>query len=527
MMNKIIYPDANEALSTELQGKFYTFIDNDKFYGHVKQASSNAITREMLEDCKPDKDHFLIHFTAVGDYEKYGFNKNADSFPKVANQKYFKTFETDAKLYREHKSDDPSKAIGIIKKAMYNPDMGRIEVAVWANIKKASAEYEKAKNGETLSCSMGMRTPEDRDNISGKLSKSPREYEPWMKQAACQYIDEWDGKPIRKYAFVHNDNFRFFDLSIVARPAERIAHYLEYKFASDQSDNNNMIKAAAAHNGCIPSALLSEIEASKNNEFGLINKTLPADKLNLLKKLASLEDTFNKAIKYNTKDYLGTYINNTAKYAFDNSKSKDEIYNKNLAALKSVQPRTLFRELAKRASVLSFDDFMNVIYNDSDVVKDKDLHNKAVKYASIMLIPDVFKNLDAAMCSVLPEDNHCCDGEEIFDAGSLAECCLDSSKDPVQGFMDELEDNLSLNKEKTGKRIIKITLSINLDSSNEPLVDTSIEKCASEDIIKLAKRYANEYALYKLAALRDISELHGKSFLDDITLINTIAQNKF
>ena len=273
-MNKIIYPDANEALSTELQGKFYTFIDNDKFYGHVKQASSNAITREMLEDCKPDKDHFLIHFTAVGDYEKYGFNKNADSFPKVANQKYFKTFETDAKLYREHKSDDPSKAIGIIKKAMYNPDMGRIEVAVWANIKKAAAEYEKAKNGETLSCSMGMRTPEDRDNISGKLSKSPREYEPWMKQAACQYIDEWDGKPIRKYAFVHNDNFRFFDLSIVARPAERIAHYLEYKFASDQSDNNNMIKAAAAHNGCIPSALLSEIEASKNNEFGLINKTL-------------------------------------------------------------------------------------------------------------------------------------------------------------------------------------------------------------------------------------------------------------
>ena len=210
-MNKIIYPDANEQLSSELQGKFATFIDHDKFYGHVKQASSNVITKAMLEDCKPDKDHFLIHFTAVGDYEKYGFNKNADSFPKFANQKYYKTFETNAHLFREHRSDNPSKAIGIIKKAMYNPEMGRIEVAAWANIKKASEEYEKAKNGLPLSCSMGMHTPYDRDNISGKLCKNSREYEPWMKTAACQYIDEWDGKPIHKYAFVHNDDFKFFD----------------------------------------------------------------------------------------------------------------------------------------------------------------------------------------------------------------------------------------------------------------------------------------------------------------------------
>ena len=127
-MNKVVFPEANEALSEALQGQFATFIDNDKFYGHVKQASSNAITREMLEDCKPDKDHFLIHFVGVGDYEKYGFNKNADSFPKTANIKYHKTFETDGKLYREHQSSDPDKAIGIIKRAEYNPEMGRLFV---------------------------------------------------------------------------------------------------------------------------------------------------------------------------------------------------------------------------------------------------------------------------------------------------------------------------------------------------------------------------------------------------------------
>ena len=147
---------------------------------------------------------------------------------------------------------------------------------------------------------MGMRCPCDRDNISGKLSKTPRDYEPWMKARPCQYIDSWDGKPIRKYAFVHNDNFKFFDLSIVAKPAERIAHYLEYKFAS--ADENDMLKAAAANDNAIPSALLADIE-------GLSYKcnTLPANKLMLLKKLASLEKVYND----NKLDYVKHVANNT------------------------------------------------------------------------------------------------------------------------------------------------------------------------------------------------------------------------
>ena len=514
-MKKLIYPDSNQVLSEALQGQFATFIDNDRFYGHVKQASSNAITQQMLEDCKPDKDHFLIHFVAVGDYEKYGFNKNADSFPKLANQKYFKTFETDANLFREHKSDSKYKAIGIIKKAAYNEEMGRIEVAAWANIKKASEEYEKARRGETLSCSMGMRCPCDRDNISGKLSKTPRDYEPWMKARPCQYIDSWDGKPIRKYAFVHNDNFKFFDLSIVAKPAERIAHYLEYKFAS--ADENDMLKAAAANNNSIPSALLADME-------GLTYKcnTLPTNKLILLKKLASLEKVYNEG----NLDYVKHVANNTFY-----KKSSEELnsFNNNIKSLKQVRPATLFRELAKRASILSFNDFMDVFYSDTDAVKDVEKHNNAVKYASIMLIPNVFKNLDDAMCSLLPEDESCCEAEAIFDAGSTAETCLDTSKDPVQGFMDDVEDKLSLDKAKVGNRVIKITLTINLDDCDNKECCSVVKEANTikdPDTIKLAKRYANEYALYKLAALNDIATFKGKdSVMNDITLLTTIAQN--
>ena len=257
-MKKLIYPDQNEELAKAVDGCFAKIILNDKM---VKEASSNSLTREMLDECRPDKDHFLIHFVGVGDYERYGFNKNADAFTKEANEKYHKTFEKHAHLFREHNSSNPEvNAIGIIKKAMYNPEMGRTELAVWANIKKASEEYEKAKAGETLSCSMGCSVPYDVDSITGKHSKNPSEYEPHMKKHAGQFIPEFN-----KYAFVYNTEPKFFDLSIVARPAERIAHYLEYQFP--ELDKQAFVKAASEYNACIPSAILAEIEGLHYHEY--------------------------------------------------------------------------------------------------------------------------------------------------------------------------------------------------------------------------------------------------------------------
>lgn len=522
-MNKVIFPEANEELSASLNGQFATFIDNDKFYGQVKRASSNSITEKMLEDCKPDKDHFLIHFVGVGDYEKYGFNKNCDSFPKQANIKYFKTFETDGKLYREHDSSSPNKAIGIIKKAAYNEAMGRIEVAVWANIKKASAEYEKARNGQALSCSMGMRCPYDRDNISGKLSKTPASYEPWMKKRAGQYIDEWEGKPINKYAFVHNDKFTFFDLSIVAKPAERIAHYLEYKFASDC--NNQMMKAAAAGDAYVPSALIAE--AMHLN----CTASLPMSKQILLNKLAKAEAEFNKVAsgeKVGINPQAEQYIKNVAQNTFYNVKSAAMAdINKNIKCLKSVKPETLFRELAKRASILPFNSFMDVFYGE-DTVADPVKHAKAIKYASAMLIPNVFQNLADDIIAIAPEAN-CCGAEEVFDAGDAMQCALDTSKDPAQQFMDAVEDKLSIIPEKRGKRVIQITITLSLDDKQNDVVDSVIKEASElssdSDVVSLAKRYSNEYALYKLAALNDISSFYGNDILDDFTLYTTIAQN--
>jgi hypothetical protein len=523
MMNKLIYPEANEQLFQSLEGRFCTLFTQDKFLTNVKTASSNSITKEMLEECKPDKDHMLAHFIAVGDYEKFGFNKNADSFPKKANEQYYKTFETNAKFYKEHNSDDPKKAIGSIKKACYNPDMGRIEVAVWINIKKASEAYEKAKAGETLSCSMGAMIPCDRDSINGQLSPNPAKYTPWMKAMPGQYIESWDGKPVRKYAFVHNDNPTFFDLSWVAKPAERIAHYLEYMF-NDASD----MKKAASINAYTEKHI--PFSADIAEEMGLklaSSNVLPLPKQELLNRLVEIEDRVNTVAsnKYASKDnLLDQYIFYKSLNANYNTDSDEYApVAKKLASLKCVRPETLYREFAERSIILPFKSFMDLTYGGTKYASE-DTYNNAVKKACDML-PRMFMILKDSMNSIDPEDLGSCSAENVFDCCSAMDAFNDPSKDPVQKFMDEVQEKCSFDDKDVNERVIHIVIKINGNNSVSPSVELTKTATSNDDAAKLAKRYVKEYALYKLAALNDIRTIHGEDFVNDFMLSTVVAQN--
>ena len=525
MMNKLIYPEANEQLFQSLEGRFCTLFTQDKFYSNVKTASSNSITKEMLEECKPDKDHMLAHFIAVGDYEKFGFNKNADSFPKKANESRYKTFETNAKFYREHNSDDPKKAIGEIKKACYNPDMGRIEVAAWINIKKASEAYDKARAGETLSCSMGASVPNDRDSINGQLSPNPSKYTPWMKSMPGQYIESWDGKPVRKYAFVHNDEPTFFDLSWVAKPAERIAHYLEYMF----NDAEEMKKAASVK-------VLEEkhipFSADMAEEMGLkfaASNVLPVGKQELLDRLVKLEEIVNRVAnsKYaSVSDPLEQYIYYKSFNSSYGTESREyDGINKKIASLKCVRPETLYREFADRSIVLPFKSFMDLTYGGTKYASEE-TYDQAVKKACNML-PKMFMILKDSMFSLDPDECGSCAAENVFDCCSAMDVFNDPSKDPVQQFMDEVEEKCSFDDDATNERTIHIIIKLKGNKNCEHLPEIDITKTASEkdDVSKLAKRYVKEYALYKLAALNDIKSIHGEGFVNDFMLSNVIAQN--
>lgn len=541
-MKKLIYPDSNSELFSSLDGVMVSVIRDTNFYTNIKKASSSAISRQLLEDCKPDKDHFLIHITAIGDDETYGFNKNADGFPKKANEKYYKTFETNANLFREHNSSSPENRIGIIKAAAYNKDMHRIEVVAWANIKKAAAEYEAALAGKPLSSSMGASVPCDRDNISGKLSKNPSEYEPWMKRFPGKYIEEWNGKPINKWAYVHNDTPTFFDLSIVAKPADRIADYLEYRFNDAVKDG--ILKSACENDACVPSALLPEMMGYDLLKFGsdiirtkgdLTSYFASEDKAKILEKLASIEKEFIDINSSSDKanDPRVAYIKNAKYVNFDKSYtlSKDDI-----SELRNLRPETLFFELQKRASVLSFKPFVDLIFEGNPKFASEDHKNKIVKYAEIAIVPTVFSEVKNLIESgdVLP----CGDGvDELFEAGDPIEAMYDlNNTDPVQKIMDGIEDQLSYKEEKKQPRIIQITITQHVPDENIQKEDCGkffkIKTASfnpnielSKDDLTVAKQLAFTYAFYKVAALHDMATYHFKNNLPEIVYVDAISQN--
>lgn len=541
-MKKLIYPDSNSELFSSLDGVMVSVIRDTNFYSNIKKASSSAISRQLLEDCKPDKDHFLIHITAIGDDETYGFNKNADGFPKKANEKYYKTFETNANLFREHNSSSPENRIGIIKAAAYNKDMHRIEVVAWANIKKAAAEYEAALAGKPLSSSMGASVPCDRDNISGKLSKNPSEYEPWMKRFPGKYIEEWNGKPINKWAYVHNDTPTFFDLSIVAKPADRIADYLEYRFNDAVKDG--ILKSACENDACVPSALLPEMMGYDLLKFGsdiirtkgdLTSYFASEDKAKILEKLASIEKEFIDINSSSDKanDPRVAYIKNAKYVNFDKSYtlSKDDI-----SELRNLRPETLFFELQKRASVLSFKPFVDLIFEGNPKFASEDHKNKIVKYAEIAIVPTVFSEVKNLIESgdVLP----CGDGvDELFEAGDPIEAMYDlNNTDPVQKIMDGIEDQLSYKEEKKQPRIIQITITQHVPDENIQKEDCGkffkIKTASfnpnielSKDDLTVAKQLAFTYAFYKVAALHDMATYHFKNNLPESVYVDAISQN--
>lgn len=537
-MKKLIYPDSNSSLFNAVDGTMVSIIRDTNFYGNIKKASSSAISRQLLEDCKPDKDHFLIHITALGDDETYGFNKNADGFPKKANEKYYKTFETNANLFREHNSSSPKNRIGIIKAAAYNPDMHRVEVVAWGNIKKAAAEYEAALAGKPLSSSMGCSVQADRDNISGKLSKNPSEYEPWMKRFPCKFIEEWDGKPINKWAYVHNDEPTFFDLSIVAKPADRIADYLEYRFNKDS--DKPAVKIASANPDHIPSAYLPELLGYDLTKFGSEINRMKGDlnnffnnkkKVSVLNKLASMEKEYID-INSNTDKSQDPRVNYIKTSRYTNFDKSFKLSESDIQQLKELRPETLFFELKKRASVLPFNAFVDLIYNGYPKFASEEQKDKIVKYAEIAIVPTVFSEVKDAI-----ENDGCLpcgdSADGLFDAGDPLEVAYDlNNTDPVQKIMDGIEEKLSLKDDKKQQRIIQITIIQGVPSDSEEKdncgkffkikeasVKPEMELTSSEK--NTAKQLAFSYAFYKIAAISDIFADN----IPEISLIDTISQN--
>lgn len=217
-----------------------------------KQAST--IFGQEYDDLKPDDRHVGIHVVALGDAEHYGENRNGDLFSKKACVEYHPTFVKYGHVFRHHRNKDPEKSIGIIKASAYNEQMGRIELFIHADKEKAAPEIERLEKEGEIPFSMACTVPNDRCSICGSLRKKAGD------ESECEHVREhlgelWDdGRKVGTF----NDEPKFFDISFVGRPADRIAWNLKVASALDLDS----VKYAEFEGVTAPDELACESESS-------------------------------------------------------------------------------------------------------------------------------------------------------------------------------------------------------------------------------------------------------------------------
>ncbi len=233
------------------------------FANFSKTASSERI-RDKIANLVPDKDHTYVHVLAVGDTEKTGPNRNADGFSGKFNKTAYEHFLT-GHLFKHHKNTNPDLAVGKVALAEYNADMGRIELVIGMDNKKCAEEVGDVNKGKDVAVSMGCKVAHDTCSICGNEAKSPAYYCDHMKKMAGRVLD--DGRQV----YVDNPEPKYFDISIVRRPADRCA----FSFRKVASLGESFISS-------VELAKMAGLVDLSDNPYSLTTYSL-------LKKLAAME----------------------------------------------------------------------------------------------------------------------------------------------------------------------------------------------------------------------------------------------
>jgi hypothetical protein len=201
-----------------------------------KIAATASPALDYISSVTPEPGKSIVLVVGLGGSEAYGANRNGDAFPaepvrgKIASDevltKHYKSYEN-AHVFEHHVNKDPTKAIGRVKKAFWNPRMQRVELIEDFIHAKAPHLLEKIAAGEHPAKSMGCGIKYDVCSNCGNRAKTRGEYCDHLKFAMSR-IDPESG--IQNAAL--NPSPNFFDSSWVIRPADRTGYMLK-KVAKD------------------------------------------------------------------------------------------------------------------------------------------------------------------------------------------------------------------------------------------------------------------------------------------------------
>lgn len=207
----------------------------------IKTASNDIQNKWASLDKDPNKAY--LHVIAMTDSTKYGPNNNGDFFYGEDLKKYHPTFVETAHVFLHHVNKDPKKSLGKPIYSFYNENMHRVELILALDKDKplAAKTIASIKAGKDIYVSMGVKVSHDICSICGNKAKTRKEYCTHLRYNMKKILQ--DGRQV--YA-INPAPLKFFDISVVSKPADKVAWALE-KAASEghTSDNNDFFKLSA------------------------------------------------------------------------------------------------------------------------------------------------------------------------------------------------------------------------------------------------------------------------------------------
>jgi len=204
-----------------------------------KHASYQGVFHDVLQDLKPIPGKTVIHVIALGDEEIYGPNRNGDGFSRKDNVTAHKTFKELGNVFKNHQNNDPLKAAGDVIATAHHQNMSRVQLLLGLDNDKCRREVDALDKGEDVPVSMGSMQDFDVCSVCQHKAPTAADHCHHIKNMLGQLLS--DGRKV----YMQNPNPKYFDISLVFKPADRIAYTLK--------------KVAAAGGGVIGGHELAEI----------------------------------------------------------------------------------------------------------------------------------------------------------------------------------------------------------------------------------------------------------------------------
>lgn len=444
----------------------------------VKAAADSGGTFDY-EKLAPDKDHVGIHLIALGDVERYGFNRNGDGFPKTACAEYHNTFVDNGTLFRHHQNKDRKKGLGKVAASMYSDPMGRIELFVHAHKEKAQPELEKLEKTGEVPFSMACRVKFDRCSMCNNIRKSSRDPE------QCDHVKYDLGKVAEdgRITGTYNDEPNFFDISFVWRPADRIAWSL--KTASDGTLDS--VKLAYDAGLYVPERILLDSGPSQ-------------EKHALARKLADAERRYFGIDEKGPVNGMDSVVWELRKAASTRTFSDET-----LDQLRAYEPGDTFYVLAENQIVMDPTSFFK--YATGSQYSELAPYMEKVEQAICGIYDHFDKSGElAALC-----------GDGTYDATFPDRFSLYEAPRQLTSLVKSALDRSTFEVKTASHRAVEVTM----DGTDAKLITT--DKNAEKFDNELVKMLAAKYSIYKLAAAYAMQTLSGE--LDERELALIAAQN--